>query len=319
MKIACEIIRDILPLYAEDMVSQPTKDMVEDHLSECEGCKKELEALRKPQKLPVETDATSLKRVGASIRRRRILAVMAVLLFVGTLLMGGALMLDARVYFSATEAVKDIQVDGNEVYITWNDHVTGIHAYVTKDDYGNYAVTAWTNLYNKLFPRERVPYDQLEDVLKELMTREEYEQMDNVSYYIMKDSGHISNFIYVNPRDNSMTLLLDSGNPLPEKPLLEPSYHKAYYAAGMAAVAVLVFLTGRFIRKKWYVELAQRVGILCASLSVSAVIVTAGQFACIDQALRETIIDSTAVAVPMFLCALCVRQLIAMNRKDKGL
>ena len=319
MKIACEIIRDILPLYAEDMVSQPTKDMVEEHLAECEGCTKELEALRKPQKLPVETDATSLKRVGESIRRRRVLAVMAVLLFVGTLLIGGALMLDAQIYFSATEAVKHIQVDGNEVYITWNENTTGIHGYVTKDSDGNYAVTAWTNLYNVLFPRERVPYDQLDDVVKELMTREQYEQLDNISTYSMEEGKQISNFIYVNPRDNSMTLLLNSGNPFPEAPLMEVSYIKAYYTAGMAALAVMIFLTGLLFRGKWYGEAAQRIGILCGCLAVSAVIVTAGQFASINQPLRETIIDSAAVAVPMCLCALCVRQLILLNRKDKGL
>ena len=33
MKISCEIIRDILPLYAEGMASQATKEMVEQHLA----------------------------------------------------------------------------------------------------------------------------------------------------------------------------------------------------------------------------------------------------------------------------------------------
>ena len=32
MKIACEIIRDLLPLYAEDMVSEKSKEAVEEHL-----------------------------------------------------------------------------------------------------------------------------------------------------------------------------------------------------------------------------------------------------------------------------------------------
>lgn len=30
MKISCNVIRDILPLYAEDMASQDTRDLVED-------------------------------------------------------------------------------------------------------------------------------------------------------------------------------------------------------------------------------------------------------------------------------------------------
>lgn len=317
MKIQCEIIRDILPLYAEDMVSQPTKELVEGHLAECEGCTEELENLRKPQKLPVETDASGLKRVGESIRRRRVLAVMAVLLFVGTLLIGGALLLDARIYFSATEAVKDIQVDGNEVHITWNSGVTG--TFSAKDGKGNYAVTAWTNLYKWLFPKEKVPYEQLEDEVKALITKEQYDQLDNISTHRLDGGGQIPNFVYVDPRSNSITLLLDSGNLLPEKPLMQIDFYKAYYTAAMALLGVLIFLIGRRFGKTWYGEATQRIGILCGCLAVSAVVVNAGQFASINTALRETIIDSTAVAVPMCLCALCIRQLILLNRQDRGL
>ncbi len=319
MKISCEIIRDILPLYAEDMVSQPTKELVDGHLAGCESCTKELETLRKPQKFPMEADTSSLKRVEVSIRRRRILAILAVLLFVGTMLIGGALLLDATIYFSATEAVQDIQVDGSNVHITWNEHTNGVHGYVIEDNYGNYAVTAWTSLQRVLFPRERVPYDQLGEEVKVLMTREQYEQNVNSSTYTMEDNEHISNFIYVYPKDNSMTLLLDSGNPLPEKSLVEISYNKAYYTAGMTALAVMIFVIGLLFKKKWYGEAAQRIGIFCGCLAVSAVIVNAGQFACISPGLEETLVDSTLVAVPMCLCTLCVRQLILLNRKDKGL
>ena len=39
-KITCEIIKDILPLYVDDVVSADTRTMVEEHLAECESCKK---------------------------------------------------------------------------------------------------------------------------------------------------------------------------------------------------------------------------------------------------------------------------------------
>ena len=32
MKISCNVIRDILPLYAEDLASEDTKRLVDDHL-----------------------------------------------------------------------------------------------------------------------------------------------------------------------------------------------------------------------------------------------------------------------------------------------
>lgn len=75
MKISCEIIRDILPLYAEDMVSQATRELVEDHLKECYDCERELSELNKAKKIPVQGDASALNRVKASIRRGKVLSV----------------------------------------------------------------------------------------------------------------------------------------------------------------------------------------------------------------------------------------------------
>ena len=35
-KISCNIVRDVLPLYLDDVVSDETKEMVEEHLKSCE-------------------------------------------------------------------------------------------------------------------------------------------------------------------------------------------------------------------------------------------------------------------------------------------
>ena len=45
MEISCDIIKDILPLYAEDMVSNATREMVDEHLCKCDDCTKELASL----------------------------------------------------------------------------------------------------------------------------------------------------------------------------------------------------------------------------------------------------------------------------------
>ena len=45
MKISCDIIRDLLPLYKDSVCSNATKDMVEDHLSGCEGCREYYEQM----------------------------------------------------------------------------------------------------------------------------------------------------------------------------------------------------------------------------------------------------------------------------------
>ena len=39
----CNVIRDLLPLYADKVCSEDSKEMVEEHLAECKECKQELE------------------------------------------------------------------------------------------------------------------------------------------------------------------------------------------------------------------------------------------------------------------------------------
>ena len=39
----CNVIRDLLPLYADKVCSEDSKEMVEEHLANCKKCKQELE------------------------------------------------------------------------------------------------------------------------------------------------------------------------------------------------------------------------------------------------------------------------------------
>ena len=48
MKITCDVIKDILPLYAENMISADTKMIVDEHISSCHDCKKKLSDLNVP-------------------------------------------------------------------------------------------------------------------------------------------------------------------------------------------------------------------------------------------------------------------------------
>ena len=46
MKMNCNIIRDLLPLYVDNVCSNETKDMVENHLQTCKNCQQELALLK---------------------------------------------------------------------------------------------------------------------------------------------------------------------------------------------------------------------------------------------------------------------------------
>lgn len=67
MKTNCDIIRDLLPLYAEHITSEASNALVEEHLAECEVCRAELEQMEQP--VPVRPEAqpdAPLQRIGPS-------------------------------------------------------------------------------------------------------------------------------------------------------------------------------------------------------------------------------------------------------------
>lgn len=45
MKVSCEIIIDLLPLYHDEVCSNESRIIIEEHLLECENCKIELQSI----------------------------------------------------------------------------------------------------------------------------------------------------------------------------------------------------------------------------------------------------------------------------------
>lgn len=45
MKISCEVIKDLLPIYHDGVCSKESKAMVEEHLAGCDHCKTELQVI----------------------------------------------------------------------------------------------------------------------------------------------------------------------------------------------------------------------------------------------------------------------------------
>ncbi|MBO5089126.1 MAG: zf-HC2 domain-containing protein, partial [Lachnospiraceae bacterium] len=41
MKNTCNVVRDLMPLYVDDMLSEESKQLVEEHIEQCEACKEE--------------------------------------------------------------------------------------------------------------------------------------------------------------------------------------------------------------------------------------------------------------------------------------
>lgn len=84
--ITCEVVRDLLPLYADDAVSPDSRALVEEHLSGCEACRKELESCKIEVRLPPETGDGLLKQLKAKLLRKKIILALTAVLSVSLLL-----------------------------------------------------------------------------------------------------------------------------------------------------------------------------------------------------------------------------------------
>lgn len=77
-KINCNIIRDILPLYLDDVVSDETKQMVEEHLQSCASCRAEASSMKKDVILPASKtqrleEAKVIKGIRTEMFRKKVI------------------------------------------------------------------------------------------------------------------------------------------------------------------------------------------------------------------------------------------------------
>ena len=83
MKMECEVIRDLLPLYAEKIASPATNALVEQHLAECPDCRAELEQMQLP--VPVQPELqpeAPLENIRRTLRKKSIRTAAAAVLAV---------------------------------------------------------------------------------------------------------------------------------------------------------------------------------------------------------------------------------------------
>lgn len=72
MKVSCDVIRDLLPLYTDQAASADTVALVEEHLASCPACREELGRLGTA--LPAEPGGGgALRRFKRRWRRRQVL------------------------------------------------------------------------------------------------------------------------------------------------------------------------------------------------------------------------------------------------------
>ena len=69
-KIPCEIIKDLLPLYVDELTSEVTDKEVELHVSECEDCNKSLQTMKNSDVVMDEEEEKEMQKKQNGCLRR---------------------------------------------------------------------------------------------------------------------------------------------------------------------------------------------------------------------------------------------------------
>lgn len=355
MKISCDIIKDILPLYAEGMVSAATKDMVDEHLHECDGCIRELAELKKTSKLPAEVNINSLKKLGDSIRRRRVLAALAAVMTVVTMLVTAVIFLMTPYYLPVEDAIEG--VESREAGILALDLPTGYvghtsWGYMEEDQMGHLVSTTRYDWIRGRRENEKInamTQEDLEEYLRDRfqvqeLTRRHWDRFrsvylefgtwktnegDFVPYdpeKCLEGEGQLvwlpeeENHWYVNIHDGTAEALIWGDEfSRPSRPLAEATYGLTSVILG-TAVLMLVFALAAWRTHGSAREVWIRLAILCGGIVLSALLVTGGNIIIVDAFVDYKWPGYIATeSLFLGLTALLWHQLYRFKKQDKAI
>jgi hypothetical protein len=81
MKITCDIINDLIPLYIDNICTEDSRKLIEEHMKCCDKCYQKMEDMKNPIEYPQMLDAWESKEPFKKIKKKvRICLIMAVII-----------------------------------------------------------------------------------------------------------------------------------------------------------------------------------------------------------------------------------------------
>ena len=267
MRNECNIIRDILPLYAENMVSSDTADFVEEHLKGCAACRKEYEKAKEPQPAQEISNAAPLLKLSRKLKVKRIQTIALTAVFVTALFVSAFAVLDAPIYLPYSEGlITPEQLGDKGMLITFDETVTDFHYTVSEDpDGGNLYychIEAWTSLWDKWFSKGNsnltaaVTTGQTKPIIAVYVPNDGTENVRIAKYDPNSKNRMDRNVEY----ENTTTL-----------PRLSLGYYLMLASAALVVLGIVCFLTRKKVKLRIWVE---RIGLYPAAYIISHCIVS---------------------------------------------
>ncbi len=243
MRKECSIVCDLLPLYAEDMVSADTGEFVKEHLEGCAECRKEYEQMKLPQDREESkevkenrADVAPLVNLKRKLWKQKVRTVLCTGLFLVALFVAAFAVLSIPEYFSYNENLFVITENGDEsITSTFDERVTDYRC--VADAYGGgeegtaegvryYQIEAWTSLWSQWFSQSGAQSVTIRKAASE-----------EISVYYTSNDGREDVCVYGEPVTSGGVITL---------PRLVLSY---YFMLAVICVGVL-FVVWLFVRRK---------------------------------------------------------------------
>ncbi len=226
----CSIVRDILPLYVENVISDDTKQFVDEHLNHCTECKNELELSQTDipvKKIYSEKDSgvEVIKKIGLDIKKKRVFTGILSAVISAIVVILSFAYLTAPEYIPYAESFDIISVKDNNGCVTLS--FTGEYEIYQREQ-GVYDISIYNTIWNKFFNIEK----------KQDITVNPNGETVNTIYYV-SNGGQEDKVIYGrNPINNGGVMTL---------PRLVLNY---YFITAILFALVLVMLVVIFRKKE---------------------------------------------------------------------
>lgn len=280
MKVDCDVILDVLPIYAEDMVSDTTKRITEEHLQQCESCRKALEDIKTGQELPAAFQKGSAIRIKQGNHRRQFKKWMWVLTSISVLMtvfFSIAVYCTVPVWMTAGEAMIETEASvSNMIRVTANGGYHGRVTVAPSTSLTDQLTTAWGICCYKY--RLDWIYKQPEST--------PYIAFEGQTLWYRGDLAAETDTLLLGEADNTLNTVIEA-----EKELGVYRYgnqsliwvFRICLGTGMACLVV-----GVLLRRKRAGSLLLKAAVPLLCCSAACVFVTDGKMLCTDDILSET-------------------------------
>ncbi|SET15550.1 Putative zinc-finger [Natronincola peptidivorans] len=153
MKVTCNVIKDVLPLYLENMLSDDSCIMVEEHIEQCQECKNYLNEMRTFNEMPVDRNISPLLKIKSTLRKKKIQTAIFSMMFSIMIFVITIAFLTAPEYIPYSERSVTINEIGNGSVLAQFEYTVygyDINRYPTDENTGYvYHITTWNSIWNR--------------------------------------------------------------------------------------------------------------------------------------------------------------------------